>query len=59
MMMMIIIIIITETEYRVSGQNHKKTNSQTKKNKAIRNQITDKKVPQTAPTKKKEGKKNK
>jgi hypothetical protein len=36
-------------ENRLSGQNHKNANSQTKKNKAIRNKITAKNVPQAPP----------
>jgi len=43
---------IAKTENRFSGQNYKNINSQTKKNKAIRNQITVKNIPQAAPTKK-------
>jgi len=35
-----------EKENKLSGQNYKNTNSQTKKIKAIRNQITAKNVPQ-------------
>jgi hypothetical protein len=38
---------IAKTENRFSGQNYKNTNSQTKKNKTIRNQITAKNIPQT------------
>jgi transketolase len=37
---------ITQIENRLSGQNHKNANSQTKKHKAIRNQITTRNVPQ-------------
>ena len=48
---------ITQRENRLSGQNHKKansqTNSQTKKNKNIRNQTTAKNVRQAAPPQKK------
>jgi len=43
---------MTKTENRLSGQNYKNTNSQTKKNKTIRNQITPKNISQTPPTKK-------
>jgi hypothetical protein len=50
---------ITQTENRLSVQNHNNENSQTKKNKAIRNEITAKSVTQAAPTKNKERKINK
>ena len=43
---------ITKAENGLSGQNYKNTNSQTKKNKAIRNQITPKNISQAAPRKK-------
>jgi len=51
---------ITQTENRLSGQNHKNANSQTKKDKDIRNQITARNVPQApSPIKIKERKINK
>jgi len=50
---------ITQTENGLSVQNHKNTNSQTKKNKATRNEITTKFVTQAAPTKNKKRKINK
>ena len=40
---------MAQTENRLSGQNHKNAYSQTRKNKAIRNQITAKNVPQSRP----------
>jgi len=48
----------TQTENRLSGQNHKNANSQTKDNKAIIYQITVKNVSQAIPTKNKERKTN-
>jgi hypothetical protein len=36
---------ITWTKNRFSGQNHKNTNSESMKNKTVRNQITTKKIP--------------
>jgi hypothetical protein len=50
---------ITQTENRLSVQNHKNANSQTKKNKATRNEITTKFVTPAAPTKNKKRKRNK
>jgi hypothetical protein len=43
---------IKKTKNRLSSQNYKNTNSQTKKDKAIRNQITTKKITQITPKKK-------
>jgi hypothetical protein len=41
---------VTRTKNRLSDQNHKNTNPQTKKNETIRDQITTKKINQITPT---------
>ena len=46
-------------ENRLSGQNHKNENSQTKKNKIIRNQITAKNVCQATSSPQKRNKQKK